>query len=818
MKYFFGLLLILLSFKGKANSADSVSSKKIDITKIDSAPKIDGILDDGVWKNKSIATDFVERMPNNGVAAPDSLKTEVKILYDDLGIYFGAKMKDPEPHKIGTELTQRDDIGADDFFSILLNGYNDHQQSLVFIVTAAGVQFDSKMTNGNEDDSWDAVWYSEVQINEDGWTAEIFIPYFELRFPKKNVQEWGLNMEREFFRTRTRFSWNHVDNKKGAFSIYDGEIHGIENIETPVRLSFRPYVSSYINNYDGQTNVSFNGGMDLKYGINDAFTLDMVLIPDFGQARFDESVLNLSAFEVQFAEQRSFFNEGTELFSKGNMFYSRRVGGAPSRQASPSENEELVYKPSSVDLINAMKISGRTDNGLGIGFFNAVTDQSFAEIKNNETSEVRKELVEPYSNYNILVLDQRFGENSSFSFVNTNTSRLGDFRDANATGAYVDITNKSNTWRYNAGLEGSWVIEENIKSGMEAQAGISKISGTNRIQAGVDMRTKDYDINDLGYSNINNYVRYFGYYGYRYLQPKGNLNNMFLNFILRHERRLEPDLYSGLMFNFNSSFRTKEFFGFGGGFEMTPLGSNDIYEPRVEGRHFKMPAYYDQWLWISTDFRKKFALESVLDWYKFDEKGRDRLIFEISPRYRFSDQFNLNFKSNFVISSKEQGFVDFEEDEIIFGQRDRNTIVHSLGGNYIFNNKISMNLAFRHYFSEADYTQFYTLEENGDLTVKEEHENTHNVTFNTWNLDLRFSWWFAPGSQMTLLYRNSMDSYLQESHQNFDENFDHLFNSPQLNTLSLRISYFLDYNRIKRGFDSFSFGDNRERNRKMGRI
>ncbi len=816
-KYLLATLLLFCSQIAFAQLQDSISRKNITIKKVVAAPKVDGILNDAAWADAPVASGFVERMPNNGKHIPDSLRTEVKIIYDELGIYFGAIMYDPEPEKIMKELTQRDNIGADDFFFILLNGYNDRQQSMQFIVTAAGVQYDAKMTNGDEDNSWDAVWYSEVKINEDSWVAEIFIPYFALRFPQKDVQVWGLNMEREFHRTRSRYSWNWVDNTKGSFSIYDGEVHGIENIKTPTRLSFQPYISTYLNNYDGKTSVNVIGGMDLKYGINDAFTLDMVLIPDFGQAGFDENVLNLSAFEVQFDEQRPFFTEGTELFSKGNMFYSRRVGGAPVGSVSVSENEELVNNPSSVDLINAMKISGRTDKGLGIGLFNAITNETYAEIENVETGEIRSELMEPFANYNVLVLDQRFGDNSSVSLVNTNATRAGNFRDANATGLYVSHTNKANTWNFRASTEGSWVFDENTQFGTEVQGGIAKISGKNRMEAGVDLRTKDYNINDLGFSNITNYVRYFGYYGYRYLQPKGFLNNMFLNFNLRHDRRIETDLFSTMVFNFNSSFTTKNFFNFGGGFETTPFGENDIYEPRVFGRHVIVPAYYDQWLWFGTDYRKKFSVEAVVDWYKYDEKDRSLVVFEVSPNYRFSNKFRLSFENNYSISTKEHGFVDFDEEEIVFGQRTRRTVENSLRANYIFNNKIALNLAFRHYFSEANYSRFYYLEENGQLTENPEIPNAYDVTYNTWNLDLRFSWWFAPGSQVTVLYRNTLDSFTGESRQNISENFNYLFSHPQANSLSVRISYFLDYNRVKQSFSSMTFSDNPERNRKLGK-
>ena len=787
-------------FTSPAQTNDTIQRKTITIPKISEAPRIDGVLDDVAWKNAPVADGFIERLPVNGRPIPDNLKTEVKIVYDDLGIYFGATMYDPSPDLIPRELTERDQIGNQDFFFILLNGYNDRQQSLQFIVTSAGVQYDAKMTNEGEDNSWNAVWYSAVKINDDSWVAEIFIPYSELRFPEKDVHVWGLNMEREFRRERTRYSWSHVDNTKGSFSIYDGEIYGIENIKTPVRLSLQPYLSTYVNSFDGQSEVVFNGGMDLKYGINDAFTLDMVLIPDFGQTKFDETVLNLSAFEVQYAEQRPFFTEGTELFSKGGMFYSRRVGGAPTKFPVLEENEEIKTYPSRIDLLNAAKISGRTSGGLGIGFFNAITKNTYATIENTETELTRKEIVEPLANYNVLVLDQRFGQNNSVSLVNTNVLREGSFRDANATALLLDLTNKSNTFRYYSYLKSSWVITDNTKHGTAGRVQASNISGKHRYTTSVNFRTKDYDINDLGFSANTNFINYYGYYGYRILQPKGAFNNMNLNFNLSHNRRLEPDLYSTFNFNFNSNFTTKDFLSFGGGFETTPFGTNDIYEPRTEGRHVKLPAFYNPWVWISTDYRKKLALDVDLEIVSFDEKNRDIKSFSISPRFRFSDKWKANASARVNFSSNEQGFVGRQDEAIIFGQRDRNTLITSLESQYIFNNKMAATLSFRHYFSEVGYHQFYTLENNGDLTLNPSYVNPHDTTFNSWNVDLRYTWWFAPGSQLTFLYRNSIDSFFRESGLGFTENFDNLFEQPQLHSFSIRISYFLDYNRMKTWF------------------
>jgi hypothetical protein len=194
MKTKFCILILTFVFlqisAQKTMASDSISRKKLQAIKKDQSVKIDGILDDEIWKNVPVATNFVERQPNNGKPQADSLKTEVKFLYDDTGLYIAAQMYDPQPSKILKELTERDNIANDDFFGIIINGYNDHQQSLEFIVTAAGVQVDGKLTTENEDMSWNAVWYSAVKINEKGWAVEMKIPFFELRFPKRNAGIW----------------------------------------------------------------------------------------------------------------------------------------------------------------------------------------------------------------------------------------------------------------------------------------------------------------------------------------------------------------------------------------------------------------------------------------------------------------------------------------------------------------------------------------------------------------------------------------------------------------------------------------------------
>ncbi|MFC6268760.1 DUF5916 domain-containing protein [Frigoriflavimonas asaccharolytica] len=763
--------------------------------------KIDGILDDEAWMNVPVAKNFIERDPNNGAPESEDKRTEVKILYDDDGLYIAARMYDPEPHLIQKELVERDDVGNDDIFAVLINGYNDKQQSLQFLVMPTGVQYDAKITTDNgEDSSWNAVWQSAAHIDDQGWTVEIRIPYFELRFPKKAEQNWGINFFRRIQRTRTSYDWNMVDNTKGSSLLYDGNLLGIENINPPIRLSFLPYFSTYTNSYDGQSTQSINGGMDVKYGISDAFTLDTTLIPDFGQANIDRRVLNLSPFEQQFEEQRSFFTEGTELFNKGNLFYSRRVGGSPSRYPNTNDDENVEIYPTEVKLINATKISGRTSTGLGIGVFNGITERARATIKNEITGETREEIVEPLANYNVLVLDQRFRENSSLAFVNTSTLREGDFRDANVSALLLDLTNKANTYNFFGNAKGSWVKDGEDIFGTELSAGFGKISGKHRFSFNTEVRTKDYNIDDLGYTGGTNYFDANAYYGFRILQPTKRFNNININTNLSHRRRLETDLYGRLELNSNISFTDKEFRNFGGGIEVSFTKENDFYEPRRFGRYLQLPGYFDSWLWYNSDSRKKFRYNLSVDYYAYDEKARNTVNFNSYFSYRFSDKISAYYDNNFQNSNNETGFAGRNTDDIFISRRRVNSAENRIGAQYTINDKMGLNFAFRHYYSEVNNNQFYSLNQDGTLTNAPTF-NKDNETFNTWNVDLRYSWWFAPGSNLTLLFRNATQNYLSESRINFKNNFQQLFNEPMANNLSLKITYFLDYNKVKKVFN-----------------
>ncbi|MFT5762282.1 MAG: hypothetical protein ACI8WA_001409, partial [Polaribacter sp.] len=370
-------LLFLLTFQVTFSQL-KLDRKKIAATRITTPPKIDGVLNDDAWKNAELIKDFIVFRPENGKKVANEYRTIVKVIYNDDAIYISAMMHDPNPDKIPMQFATRDNFSQADFFLATINPNDDGQNPFEFVVQSTGNQADSKVSNGNEDFNWSAVWISAAKINKDGWAVEMKIPYSALRFANSEVQHWGFNFHRKLVRLNEQHTWSHIDNSIGSWTQYDGLIENFRDIKPPTRLGFYPYASTTNTSYNGNSEFIWSAGMDVKYGITENFTFDATLIPDFGQTAFDNVELNLGPFEQQFAEQRQFFTEGTELFNKGNLFYSRRIGGSPIKSANAGANETIIDEPSKVKMLNAIKVSGRTKSGLGIGVFNAITGETEA--------------------------------------------------------------------------------------------------------------------------------------------------------------------------------------------------------------------------------------------------------------------------------------------------------------------------------------------------------------------------------------------------------------------------------------------------------
>ncbi|MFM2135963.1 MAG: hypothetical protein RL021_1363, partial [Bacteroidota bacterium] len=558
------LLLFLLALPIVAASA---SDRTYMARRVQGNVRIDGKATEPAWQMADVASKFIQYEPLSD--APVSQQTEVRMVYDDNALYIAAMLYDTAPDSILHQLSDRDrywGVNADQF-RVGFDTYRKQQEGYVFAVSAAGVQSESF----NEDDSFDAVWESAVQLTDSGWSLEMRIPYSQLRFPEVPEQVWGLQFARLIRRTREYDQWSPVRRDIQNPLLDWGTLTGIRNIDPPVRLSLTPYLSIYDENAPimngGQliryeNSYSYSGGADLKLGLNESFTVDMTLLPDFSQVQSDNKIKNLTAFEQIFDEYRPFFKEGVALFQTGDLFYSRRIGRTPSRFYAVTgdvlSGELLEKNPPTARLVNATKVSGRTGGGLGIGLLNAVTANTFASIRASDGT-LRKDLTEPATNYNVLVLDQQFKNNARLWFANTNTIREGEWRDAEVFSAGGQLENKKHSYR----LKGSYG-ESHVKlpldtggnywkNGRTAMLSFEKISGNFQFGTYQEAADKFYDKNDLGFNFYTDYYSANGYASYSLYKP-------FLNtfrqgsascFIERTGRISEDNLLSNLNTGFN---------------------------------------------------------------------------------------------------------------------------------------------------------------------------------------------------------------------------------------------------------------------------
>ena len=816
------LFLLIFSFDALyAGEGDGKSKRETKAFRVDQSPVIDGSIEEEIWQQeKNERVNFVQFLPHNGKAS--DFETSVQIAYTDKAIYVAARLYDPAPDKILREFGKRDDLGRNtDSFGFILDPYNSGMNAFTFFVTAAGVQGDYFISGGNNwDSNWDAVWNSAVKIDESGWSVEFEIPYYAFRFPQQEVQHWGVNFYRGVKRNQEETYWNPVDNSKQGFVNQAGSLTGIKNIEPPLRLSFSPYVTTAFQ-HDGSTNsskFSVTGGMDLKYGINESFTIDMSLIPDFSQVQSDNVVLNLSAYEVRYAENRQFFTEGTELFDKGNLFYSRRVGSTFGSVDYDDEKEEVVSKPVSANLLNAVKLTGRNKKGLGLGVFNAITNRTHAKIKNLESGEEREVQVDPLTNFNVAVVDQNLKNNSNVNFTNTNVTRGDGGRDANVSGLTVSLNDKSLKYRVRAFGGYSAVNQKEddgrfvTTPGYKYSLDLGKVSGTWQYGLSRMVETENYQINDLGFLQAANEVSHSGYFRYNLLKPYRKFNRFNTTISLYEGKMFKPDAFTQFNVSLNSYAQFSNFWGIGMRYGTNPVTGHDYFEPRTEGYFLTVAPSASYNVYIESDGRKslKGNIYSGRSTRKEWDQNSDWI--GLFLRYRVNDKLSFNVEVNTEDTKGSRGYVtsqvndNNELQQIVFGERDIRSATNIAGLNYTFNNRMGMNLRVRHYWSRVKYDEFYKLEQDGTLQTSDYSGLTtdgtpeHDTNFNALNLDFVYFLQVAPGSFLNLVWKDAISSLTKDAELNYVQSYRQATEAPQINNVSLRFTYFIDYLTLKKTF------------------
>jgi len=776
--------------------------KSVEAMHISKPLVIDGILDEEVYKNAKPAENFIQIQPYNG--KPAMQPTEAYFFYDESAIYVGAMLHD-KPDSIFKYMTQRDNTGMSDYFGVYIDPFNQGQIAYGFFLTPAGVQMDLKAIKSdgdNEDTSWNAVWESKTQITEKGWSLEMRIPFSELRFSEKSGSTWGLNMFRNIRRFSSNNSWNFLDRNVAGFIHQEGQLTGIKNVKPPVRLSLSPYLSTYFQPKSANNPASFlyKGGLDLKYGINESFTLDMMLIPDFGQIQSDDKKLNLTPFELYYSEKRQFFNEGTELFQRGNIFYSRRIGSAPRFSAynSLKSNEIIDYSPSETQLVNATKVSGRTTDGWGIGVLNAMSLQSNATLRDTISGRTRDVSVQPFTNYNVLVVDKSLKNNSYISLINTNVAMFGNPFHANVTATEFQFRDKSKTYALKGKAGLSVRGDSTSETGFYTSLRFEKNKGKFLWGAAQTIYSDKYNPNDLGYLPYNNQSKTEAWIYYQITEPFWIFREINGDLWANYTRTYKPNTIFDKETGFDFFSRFKNNYLFMGDAKVTS-DQFDYYEPRVTGRFYKKPHLFQFNVYVQTDNRK--PLNFFLHYGHLEQSSiRQYANFgDINTTLRVGQRLEFNYSFSFNNSINENGFVDvnLSNDSIVFAKRNVYSLENIFSTSYILSNKASVTLRARHYWSGAANKKFYLLEQNGSLIDNQSYQQNMDQNYNAFTIDMDFRWNFAPGSELVCAWKSASMANQNRFNDNYIKNLNNTWLG-QTSSLSVKVLYYIDFNSFKK--------------------
>ena len=573
------LIILIISTSSHLWANQSMLEKRVYVaTRVNSLlPVIDGHLDDPVWQGGNWAGDFIQRKPLGGMSP--SQNTAFKILYDDYNLYVAIRAFDTEPEKIERRVARRDEF-AGDIVGLCIDSYYDHRTGFEFNVTAAGGKADLVFFDDGKrrDRNWNAIYFAKVAMEDSAWTTEMRIPFSQLRFGVKDEQVWGLHVWRKIHRKQEEDNWQYLPlDAPGKVSLF-GILRGIKGIKTPRRIELLPYTIGKLQTFQKKQGNPFTtghlsnikGGLDGKIGIRSDLILDFTIYPDFGQVETDPSVMNLTAFETFYTEQRPFFIEGRNILDlqldSGSgqrsdiLFYSRRIGHAPSYHPDLESNEH-VKMPEMTSIISALTLTGKTKDGLSIGIMESVTAEENAEIA--DEVQRRSQTVEPLASYFVGRVQKDYDDGNTiiggmFTATNRNISAEHlEFLNRSAYSGGLDLLHQ---WSYKSYYLNIKTAFSHIRGDPKALTEIQSASshyfqrpdakhvtldsnrtylsghgghieigrggnGNWRFAEGVSWRSPGLELNDLGYLRLADIIKQHTKVGYEVKNQTGIFRN-----------------------------------------------------------------------------------------------------------------------------------------------------------------------------------------------------------------------------------------------------------------------------------------------------
>ena len=739
-------------------------------------PKLDGVLDDDIWKTAPLHEGFRQRDPDEG--EPASERTTFQIVYDDEALYFGIVCYDSEPDKIVAQLVRRDNVFVDsDKININLDPHYNRQSAYWFTVHPSGSVTDGIISDNKQPDrTWDGVWDAKTQIHADGWTVEYKIPFHLLHFSPKDEYVWGLQVNRTISRKKEESHWRLIKKDEPGWVSRLGDLTGIKDIHPSRHLEFVPYTMGRTT-FNSETDLWGNVGTDIQYGITTGTTLNATINPDFGQVEADPARLNLSAYEEFFEERRPFFVKGASIFQTDDyrFFYSRRIGRQPGYFDIPADAEEL-NRPESTTILGAAKIVGRTQSNTTFGIMEAVTAREYAQIK--QAGSNREHLIEPLTNHFVGRINQDVLKgNSRVGLITTAVNR----QDANA--AYVgglDWDLKFAKERYQVGgtvarsqVEGfdtaKYQKSLSHKSGYLAHLEFKKRGGWLRFDTDFRALSPDFEMNDLGYRQRSDIVEWnydltirkeqpfsifrymrFGLYGWRtWNYDRININSYSEIWTIgRLKNYWNYDLWVG-----------------------RNLESFSDEDTRRGGTLIKNPPGWWVYTRLATDSRKMVHLElnPIFSWnddkrsYAYDVRLHLRIRVASNIEVTLGPRYNYQMRDAQWVKQVERNHNGQTEKRYIYGELKNRTLDFTTRANISFTPTLSLQFYVQPFITIGDYANFKELIEPKSYQFKpyplNENRDFHRRSLRG-NTVLR--WEFQPGSTLFLVWSQSRALQLEE--------------------------------------------------------
>lgn len=832
--FIIGLILSILLLIGKRSPAQnktSIDKRKYSASSIvdQEKPEVDGKLNEKIWQYGGWETGFVQRQPQEN--APPTEQTAFKILFDQKYLYIGIRNYDRSPSSISSRMSRRDGLEGD-WVEVILDGNGDLRSAFSLAITAAGVKGDKviSLNGANEDSWWNPIWNAKSNIDEEGWTAEMRIPFSQLRFGHSENKNWGLQVRRKYFKNDETSVWQRVPLDASGWVSEFGELAGFQDVGGQKLLEIQPYIITSLktfekepqNPYKSTYQKKINAGVDGKIGISNDLTLDFTINPDFGQVEADPSAIALDGFQLFFAEQRPFFVENKEIFNyqfstpiigsyynNDNLFYSRRIGGKP--HGSPNTNPgEFANTPERTTILGAGKFGGKTSKGLSVGVLETVTANEYSEI--SDGTETHKIRVEPLTNYFVGRVQQDLNNRNTYvggiltSTIRNLDENLGSTMHKTATTAGLDFLHQWNNRSYYAGanlvmsqVQGSkkaiyktqtsiphlfqkpdarHVNIDTNKTSLMGTGGDLKIgkagNGNFTFESGVTWRTPELELNDIGFMREADIIFHYTGVSYKFLKPF----SIFRTAQITYQHWLFSDFGGKLNYIdwdvsmsgvFKNNWRANL-----GYFSQPHTYSRSFLQG---GPRMRLPDQYGLWWGLGSDPRKSLSAR-LNGWVKTgNTDGFFLLQNTLNITYQPINKLKLSFIPQYTSIKDRLQYISSSEQEsekrFITARLDQKTMSFALRMNYT----ITPNLTIQYYAQPFISTGHY----NGFNYVKDPLADSQAKQLA-----------FFDGQQLG--YDHVSEEYLID--ENRDGNIDYQFRNPDFSFAQFQSNLVLRYEYI----------------------